>query len=671
MPTYKTPDVYVEEISLLPRSVAEVESAIPAFIGYTEKASDGRDDLTLVPTPVDSLVEFESLFGGEPPVVIENNSLVLDSSSNLQSVRFVPTYYLHDAVRLFFDNGGGRCYIVSVGNYNSPVTDPDLRDGLDAVARQDEVTLIVMPDAVRLGAPALYQIQQAALAQCGKLKDRFAILDLLESLGWENGVTEFRNHIGVNHLSYGAAYTPHIKTTLTRLVTYRELRDHLPTIFPAAEPEIQDTVDLLDSILSDVDEVSQNGTRNLARDYNELRKAFRAAAEAETPVIATVQGAFRDLIDFIYESNFNQIDRWARNPDEDLTPAYQLGGVPTGDVDVPTFARGAITSVLRNVFFTLNRYIREVEVRTGATNLNDLFGQAGRQATHPDAWNDESDTSVFDPTNANLTPDNSIYPIAAPTDDSERLLNMRSAEPFISNLFQQYLDVVNSVLAHVDALEMEYETTLRDQYPLYANIARDVGTYPHAVPPSGAVAGVYAAVDESRGVWKAPANVSLVSVTGLTQILDNDDQEDLNVDPNFGKSINAIRPFTGRGILVWGARTLAGNDNEWRYVSVRRFFIMVEESLKKATLWAVFEPNDANLWVKVKSMIENYLTEKWRDGALAGAKAEDAFFVNVGLGETMTSQDILEGRLIVEVGMAVVRPAEFIVLRFSHKMQTS
>src|SRR5690606_22622736 len=99
-------------------------------------------------------------------------------------------------------------------------------------------------------------------------------------------------------------------------------------------------------------------------------------------------------------------------------------------------------------------------------------------------------------------------------------------------LFQQYLDVVNSVLAHVDALEMEYETTLRDQYPLYANIARDVGTYPHAVPPSGAVAGVYAAVDESRGVWKAPANVSLVSVTGLTQILDNDDQEDLNVDPN-------------------------------------------------------------------------------------------------------------------------------------------
>ena len=145
----------------------------------------------------------------------------------------------------------------------------------------------------------------------------------------------------------------------------------------------------------------------------------------------------------------------------------------------------------------------------------------------------------------------------------------------------------------------------------------------------------------------------------------------MNVDVVAGKSVNAIRQFAGKGILVWGARTLAGNDNEWRYISVRRFFNMVEESCKKSTYWAVFEPNDANLWIKVKSMIENYLTDKWRDGALVGAKPEDAFYVNVGLGVTMTAQDILEGKLIVDIGMAVVRPAEFIVLRFMHKMQES
>ena len=191
------------------------------------------------------------------------------------------------------------------------------------------------------------------------------------------------------------------------------------------------------------------------------------------------------------------------------------------------------------------------------------------------------------------------------------------------------------------------------------------------LPPSAAIAGIYAKVDRERGVWKAPANVSLSSVTGLTHDINHQEQESLNVDPIGGKSINAIRKFAGKGILVWGARTLAGNDNEWRYISVRRFFNMVEESVKKATESFVFEPNDRNTWVKVKSMIDNYLTQLWRDGALAGAKPEDAFFAKIGLGQTMTPQDILEGRMIVEIGMAVVRPAEFIILRFAHKMQES
>ena len=122
---------------------------------------------------------------------------------------------------------------------------------------------------------------------------------------------------------------------------------------------------------------------------------------------------------------------------------------------------------------------------------------------------------------------------------------------------------------------------------------------------------------------------------------------------------------------MWGARTLAGNDNEWRYISVRRLFIMIEESVKKATAFAVFEPNDANTWLKVRAMIESFLFGLWQQGALAGASSDAAFYVNVGLGTTMTSQDILEGRMIVEIGIAAVRPAEFIILRFSHKLQES
>jgi phage tail sheath protein FI len=191
------------------------------------------------------------------------------------------------------------------------------------------------------------------------------------------------------------------------------------------------------------------------------------------------------------------------------------------------------------------------------------------------------------------------------------------------------------------------------------------------MPPSGAVAGVYAATDAARGVWKAPANVALADVLEPVVKITTAIQDNLNVDATSGKSINAIRSFSGKGTLVWGARTLAGNDNEWRYVSVRRFFNMVEESVKDSTSWAVFEPNDGNTWVRIRGMISNYLIDKWRDGALAGAKPDDAFFVKCGLGTTMTSQDILDGVLNVVIGMAVVRPAEFIVLKFSHKLQTS
>ena len=204
----------------------------------------------------------------------------------------------------------------------------------------------------------------------------------------------------------------------------------------------------------------------------------------------------------------------------------------------------------------------------------------------------------------------------------------------------------------------------------YNRIKKTIDSVRLVLPPSGAMAGIYARVDSARGVWKAPANVSLSRVSAPNVKIDHREQEDLNVTQT-GKSINAIRAFKGRGVMVWGARTLDGNDNEWRYIPVRRFFNMVEESAKNASGRFVFEPNDANTWVKIKAMIENYLITLWRSGALMGATPDEAFFVSVGLGETMSQDDVLNGRLIVEIGMAAVRPAEFIILRFSHKMMES
>ena len=206
---------------------------------------------------------------------------------------------------------------------------------------------------------------------------------------------------------------------------------------------------------------------------------------------------------------------------------------------------------------------------------------------------------------------------------------------------------------------------------VYTSIKAFLPQYTVTLPPSTSIAGIYAKVDNDRGVWKAPANVGVMNINGPALNVTNDFQDLLNVDAGSGKSVNAIRTFTGRGTMVWGARTLAGNDNEWRYVPVRRFFNFAEESIKKATGRFVFEPNDKNTWTMVKTMIENFLLVQWRAGALAGEKPEHAFYVKVGLNQTMTADDILNGFMNVEIGMAVVRPAEFIILKFSHKMQES
>jgi phage tail sheath protein FI len=473
MATYKTPNVYVEEISLLPPSVAEVETAIPAFIGHTERARKNKDgDLLKVPTRISSMQEFKRLFGGPFPDPI-NVTVNQDAQGNLTGTvdETDPKYLLYYSMEVFYANGGGPCYIISVGDYNADVSETTLTAGLPELRKEDEPTLIVIPEAVKISSQDKYApVVQAVLKQCGELGDRFAIIDVrrgdewLDPAGWNGTRTQY----GTSYLKYGAAYYPFLKTALSFYL----------------KPDDKEAL---------------------------------------------------------------------------------------GD---------------------------NVKVKL----------------TKPA------------PTNAN--------PNATETKDKKL-------------------------------------TELKEETAVYNYVLARLDSHYVVLPPSGAVAGVYARTDRDRGVWKAPANVSLNHVIAPVVKIDDAMQGDLNVDTTGGKSINAIRGFMGKGNLVWGARTLAGNDNEWRYVPVRRLFNMVEESVKKSTYWAVFESNDANTWAKVRGMIENYLVQKWREGALAGATPKDAFFVRCGLGTTMDAQDILEGRMNVEIGMAAVRPAEFIILKFSHKLQTS
>ena len=203
--------------------------------------------------------------------------------------------------------------------------------------------------------------------------------------------------------------------------------------------------------------------------------------------------------------------------------------------------------------------------------------------------------------------------------------------------------------------------------PLYGEILGEIRVVLNVLPPSAAMAGIYALVDNSVGVYKAPANVSVSAITGPTVNITAAEQEDLNL-PLSGKAVNAIRPFVGKGTLVWGARTLDGNSGDWRYVNVRRTMIMLEQSIKFACEPYVFRPNDTNTWLAVRTMIGNFLRNQWQAGALVGSSEAEAFSVDCGLGSTMTPQDILDGYMKVSVKVAISRPAEFIVITFQQKM---
>ena len=212
--------------------------------------------------------------------------------------------------------------------------------------------------------------------------------------------------------------------------------------------------------------------------------------------------------------------------------------------------------------------------------------------------------------------------------------------------------------------------TLLTVSDVYQDVMTDLLHAMNIMPPSGAMAGVYARTDSSFGVFKAPANTGITGAMSPTVNISHDDQEDLNV-PLEGKAINAIRTFVGRGVLVWGARTLDGNSQDWRYINVRRTLIMLEQSISLAAQAYVFAANDAGTWLTMRTMIENFLNNQWKSGALVGAKPEDAYEVSVGLGSTMTGNDILDGIMRVMVKVAIVHPAEFIIITFQQKMQTS
>lgn len=242
----------------------------------------------------------------------------------------------------------------------------------------------------------------------------------------------------------------------------------------------------------------------------------------------------------------------------------------------------------------------------------------------------------------------------------------------LTDIPYRYNETAIAVTINNHGVQQTTLAALAQSDPIAYDLARlAIGRLPTVISGASCIAAaVYVSTDNSRDVWTAPANTALTRILKPVISISNHEQSDLNVHPT-GRSVNAIRLFTGRGTLIWGARTLDGNDNEWRYISVVRTCMMIRESVQFYTRQMVFEPNDAATWVKLKGMIENYLVTIWRAGGLMGNKPADAFSVAVGLGTTMTATDMLEGKMIVQLALALTRPAEFIMLQFAYTMQAA
>ena len=206
--------------------------------------------------------------------------------------------------------------------------------------------------------------------------------------------------------------------------------------------------------------------------------------------------------------------------------------------------------------------------------------------------------------------------------------------------------------------------------PKLNSILADIAEELNTLPPSPAMAGLYCMVDNSVNVAKSPANLSLGSVISPSVNINNENQEELNLPLN-GKAVNAIRSFAGKGTLVWGARTLEGNSKDFRYISVRRTMTFLEQSIRFAAESYVFSPNNATTWSSLRATVYNFLNNQWASGILVGSTPQDAFSIEIGLGSTMTSTDILDGILKMTIKVAIVRPAEFIVITFEQQQQKS
>lgn len=609
----RMPGVYTQEIPTLPPTVGVIPSAVPIFIGYTEKADKKGDDLYLKGTRVKSMFQYEEWFGGAPLSQIE--VAIDDRETNAQR----PAIKIHNvselkhkmyhAMRFYYMNGGGPCFIMSVGNYDSDLSKDALISGIQAAIKVRDATIMVFPDGTSLNDTNYKDVISKALQHCEKMKNRVTIIDVRdfgEDLEEIENVFQTNMPTEIDFKKYGMAYYPFLETGLSYAYAQDEVSviDHIQTLSDTNKAQVDalatDTTNALNALFS------AKNALNGAKKKKEFLSSLKTAVE-EYPAQLS-------------EDEFNALS------DEEKDQRKNIG-----------------QKILMNI--------------------NKMAARAGQ--TVPGGLKDELDTGNGKPTEKL---DEEITNATTELDTANTEYDAKKTE--YDTAKKKAIDGITSA----DGKKIRVYTgsqmsgLVDDNNLLYGKIKDAIAHYPVIMPPSSAMAGVYVRTDATQGVWKAPANVSVFGA--IKPIIDIDDDLHANLNaPSNGKSINAIRTYPGRGLLVYGGRTLAGNDLEWRFVNVRRTFCFIEDSIARAMLDFVFEPNTQQTWIKVRAMIKSFLNRLWKAGGLFGNTPEDAYEVVVGEPESMSVDDVLAGIMRVFIKVAVSRPAEFIVLQYEHKFE--
>lgn len=691
----KTPGVYIVEKNAFPPSVVAVETAVPAFVGYTQWAEFKGKPLANVPFKVTSMSEFETAFGGPPePAFAIAGPMTVDGAKVPVSLPPPPPPQLAIVSKAPAASDGklSEDEVTAikdvVGEASVKPASKTKLEGLsagkapddDEKAAIEELVAALSASSVPAKLPTpLTAAQNATLgktpaADDGKLTqaeaDAIAAALPLATLP----ATQSN---ALSGLTPGNSLTAAQNTALTKL---RE----------ALEPEPEEAADSSAPVRSRDLKIGQYYYRVERQDpFNRQYQLWYAMRmffdNGGGPCWIVSVGDYNAAIDIDamksgitmledeLEPTMLVIPDAVRLPDEAKCIALQqamlrhCGEVMRSRVAILDIYDGDQTLQPNDPVAAFRNDLGVNNLNFGAAYypwLNTVVSQE-RSVTYLN-FLDGSEDSV-DSLLVALSPPGALDAwnrIMVPDLEGGAKLSIRAFMK--KGLPMPYDELTDEQRATVDQVNGLLVETVPAFKPFRAEAVRQL----NVLAPASAMAGLYTFVDNSRGVWKAPANVSVNNAVSPCVPISNYLQQDLNVTP-MGKSINAIRSFIGEGVLVWGARTLDGNSNDWRYINVRRTMIFLEESCRLAAKRLVFEPNVSGTWVTIKTMIENFLHSVWRQGGLAGAVPEDAYSVHVGLGDTMTAEDILEGILRVTVLVAITRPAEFIEITFQQQLQKS